>query len=50
MRHAIEQVWHSARDTDVAAGEVRRAASDLSDRAEELRRDVESFLQAVRAA
>ncbi len=50
MRHAIEQVRHSARDTDVAAGEVRGAASDLSDRAEELRRDVESFLQAVRAA
>lgn len=50
MRNSIEQVRHTAHDTNVAADEVRSAAGDLSDRAEALRKDVESFLQTVRAA
>ena len=46
----VEGVTEAARETETAAGEMRAAAGDLSERSRQLRGQVDKFLQEVRSA
>ncbi|MBI1243452.1 MAG: HAMP domain-containing protein [Alphaproteobacteria bacterium] len=50
VSRAIGQVSHAAVETGTAAGQVLTASNDLSQQANELRQEVESFLSAMRTA